>query len=191
MAFPYLIVRARGRLCALPVEQVVETLRLPGLLPEASEVKGWMGTTMLRGELVAVLELGALLGFAEPDAASLPNSLTAPVARIPARAVAVRLGSGPAVDSAPPHRPLETCTLFAVDEVVGVQRLEPHDLQRIALPGGGELPMGRFDAGFLRLLDASGLLSASGLSASGLSVLGSRSGEASLATRARDAGAAA
>ena len=144
MARPYLIVRVRGRLCALPVAQVAETLRLPPMPAETTgiaHVPGWIGTTMLRGELVAVLDLGALLGFHAEDVSSTPG-----------RAVAVRLAPDPQ------PAPAEIHTLFAVDEVIGVKPLEPEDLQHMALPGGGELPMGRFDSGFVRLLDASGLL---------------------------------
>ena len=140
MALPYLIVRARGRLCALPVSQVVEAMRLPALAPGASEITGWMGTTLLRGELVAVLELGALLGFAVESA---PAS----------RAVAVRLVPASLGESSQQH-----FALLAVDELIGVKTLEPDRLRQIALPGGGELPMGRFDAGFAQLIDASRLL---------------------------------
>ena len=135
MALPYLIVRTRGRLCALPVSQVVEAMRLPALAAVASDAPGSRGTTLLRGELVAVLDLGALLGFTE--AGSPAN-----------RAVAVRLGKG--LD--------EHCALLAVDELIGVTTLEHDRLMQIALPGGVELPMGRFDAGFAQLIDASGLL---------------------------------
>ncbi len=133
MASSYLIVRVQGRLCALPVAQVVETLRTPVLAREQSTVAGWMGTTMLRGQLVAVLDLGALLGFGDAQ----PQAL--------ARAVSLRLG--------------ESCALFAVQDVVGVQPLEESRLQTLALPGGAERRMGRFDYNFAQVIEAGGLLS--------------------------------
>ena len=140
MAAPFLIVRARGRLCALAVAQVVETMRVPALAMErlradGSDVPGWLGATTVRGELAAVLDLAVLLGFAVSLAASQFT---------PGRAVAVRLG-GRAV-------------LLAVDEVIGVKTLADGQLERLALPGGQELALGGFDAEFARLLDAGGLL---------------------------------
>ena len=149
MALPYLIVRARGRLCALPVKQIVETLR-PPVLAEVHQASGWLGTSMLRGQPVAVLDLGALLGFAADDGPP------------PARAVAMRLEMDSSVRADEQHA---RCSLFLVDEVVGVKTLDREHLQRIALPGGGELPMGRFDEGFARLVDASGLLATPDLAA--------------------------
>ena len=138
MAAPFLIVRARGRLCALPVAQVVETLRMPALVMERvrldlGEVEGWLGVATLRGQQVVALDLAALLGLAGVPAEPTPG-----------RAVAVRMA--------------ERSVLFAVDEVIGVKTLADGQLERLALPGGQELALGGFDAGFARLLDACGLV---------------------------------
>ena len=142
-AAPYVIVRARGRLCALPVAEVVETLRPPVLVVENGGVRGLVGTAMLRGEPVAVLDLGELLGFAEDEGGA------------PGRAVVVRVAGRLGGQSGSEEA---QCSLFLVDEVVGVRALEQEQLQRIALPGGGELAMGRFDEGFARLIEAGGLV---------------------------------
>lgn len=140
MAAPFLIVRARSRLYALPVTQVVQMLRMPALVMEGTRlgggnVAGWLGVATLRGQQVVVLDLAALLELAE--AAGLPE-------RAPARVVAVRM--------------LERLVLLAVDDVIGVKTLAGGQLQKIALPGAQELEIGSFDEGFARMLDAGGLL---------------------------------
>ena len=131
MASSFLIVRVAGRLWALALTSVVETLRTPRLSAGTQAgVPALMGTAVARGELCAVLDLGMLLGFAEAG----PRS----------RAVLTRLAGG--------H------VLLAVDEVLGVQSLEPAALTTLALPGGVEQRTGRFDIGFAQLVEAGGLI---------------------------------
>lgn len=57
-----LLVRCRSWLCALPLSEVVETLRLLPLRPVAGAPPFVRGLTLLRGELVPVVDLGQLLG---------------------------------------------------------------------------------------------------------------------------------
>jgi purine-binding chemotaxis protein CheW len=69
-----LLARARSRICALPLEHVSETLRglpleaVPGVPPFVR------GVSVLRGEPVPVVDLGALLGL---DEAPRPTRLIA------------------------------------------------------------------------------------------------------------------
>ncbi len=131
MASSFLIVRVAGRMWALALRSVVETLRIPRLSEEGGAgVPALMGTAVARGELCAVLDLGVLLGFGEGGARS--------------RAVLTRLASG--------------CVLLAVDEVLGVRSLEADALTTLALPGGIEQRTGRFDIGFAQLVEAGGLV---------------------------------
>lgn len=57
-----LLVRCRSWLCALPLSDVVETLRLLPLRPVAGVPPFVRGLVLLRGALVPVVELGTLLG---------------------------------------------------------------------------------------------------------------------------------
>ena len=138
MAATFLIVRARTRLCALPVEQVVETLRPPALVGGPGDVRGLLGTALCRGRVVPVLDFADLLGL--PGASAEMG-----------RAVSIRMEEGFA--------------LFVVDEAIGVARLEPGSLTKLELPGGAERQVGRFDIGFARLVDLSGWVDSSLLAA--------------------------
>jgi purine-binding chemotaxis protein CheW len=62
-----LLVRARARVCALPLSSVVETLRPLPLQPVSDlPVPPFvLGLSVLRGEPVPVVDLGALLGLPE------------------------------------------------------------------------------------------------------------------------------
>lgn len=58
----YLLVRCRTWLCALPLAEVVETLRTLPLQPVAGAPPFVRGLSLLRGELVPVVDLALLLG---------------------------------------------------------------------------------------------------------------------------------
>lgn len=58
----YLLVRCRAWLCALPLAEVVETLRTLPLQPVAGAPLFVRGLSLLRGELVPVVDLALLLG---------------------------------------------------------------------------------------------------------------------------------
>lgn len=68
--FSALLVRAGARVCALPVESVLETMRpLPiSTLPEAPPFVS--GVAVIRGEPVPVVDLHALLGGGAPGVAA-------------------------------------------------------------------------------------------------------------------------
>ncbi|HEX7896836.1 MAG TPA: chemotaxis protein CheW [Planctomycetota bacterium] len=63
-----LLVRARARVCALPLSSVVETFRPLDLRPVSDlPIPAFvLGVAVIRGEPVPVVDLGALLGLAEP-----------------------------------------------------------------------------------------------------------------------------
>jgi purine-binding chemotaxis protein CheW len=64
----WLVVRAGSRLCALPVRDVVETMRPLPVEPVAGAPSFVRGIAVVRGEPVPVVDLGALLGDSgEPD----------------------------------------------------------------------------------------------------------------------------
>lgn len=58
----YLLVRSRAWLCALPLAEVVETLRTLPLQPVAGAPPFVRGLSLVRGELVPVVDLALLLG---------------------------------------------------------------------------------------------------------------------------------
>ena len=58
----YLLVRCRAWLCALPLTEVVETLRTLPLQPVAGAPPFVRGLSLVRGELVPVVDLALLLG---------------------------------------------------------------------------------------------------------------------------------
>jgi purine-binding chemotaxis protein CheW len=94
----FLVLRARSTVVAIALPDVVEVT--PVLPIEAAlggaEGPGLLGVTLLRGAPVPVVDLGALLGSAEPPA--------------PRRFVSLRAG--------------ERAVAIAVEEVLGVRRLE-------------------------------------------------------------------
>src|SRR6187402_2500860 len=58
----YLLVRCRSWLCAIPLSEVVETLRALPLQPVAGAPPFVRGLSQIRGELLPVVELAVLLG---------------------------------------------------------------------------------------------------------------------------------
>lgn len=63
----WLLCRARTRLCALPVERIVETMRPLPAAPFPGAPPFVLGLARIRGAAVPVLDLGGLLGCAEPS----------------------------------------------------------------------------------------------------------------------------
>jgi purine-binding chemotaxis protein CheW len=61
-----LLFRARTRLCALPAQRLVETMRPLPAAPFPGAPAFVLGVARIRGAAVPVVDLGALLGCAEP-----------------------------------------------------------------------------------------------------------------------------
>jgi purine-binding chemotaxis protein CheW len=96
VATPVLVVRIEHRLAALPLGDVIETMRPLPIEAIAGAPAGVLGLAIVRGAPVPVLDLRVLLG--------LP---AAPCARFVTARVA------------------ERCVAFAVDEVVGAREIAP------------------------------------------------------------------
>lgn len=144
----YLVVRLAERVVALPVEQVVEICRVLAFEAGQGEAAGLLGLTMLRGAPTAVLDLCALLGWAEADSGRERTTT--------ARLVTVRMQAASASGRA---AVLAANAAFLVDEVIGVREIADSAIESIALPGDRTQQIGGFDQGFARLIDASGLIS--------------------------------
>jgi purine-binding chemotaxis protein CheW len=100
-----LLVRAAARLCGLPIDSVVETMRPLPVAPLAGAPPFVLGVAILRGEPVPVVDLGAFLGASAREQ--------------PARFVAVRAGGRSAA--------------LAVAAVVGVAELDGRGGRRMPL----------------------------------------------------------
>jgi purine-binding chemotaxis protein CheW len=66
-----LLLRCRSWLCSLPLSEVIETMRVLPLQPVAGAPPFVRGLSLVRGELVPVVELAALLGTGGPRGARL------------------------------------------------------------------------------------------------------------------------
>jgi purine-binding chemotaxis protein CheW len=91
----WLVCRARTRLCAVPIESLVETMRPLPITPFPGTPSFVRGVARIRGVAVPVIDLGVLLGSPEP-------------AR-PTRFITLRLAD---------HR-----VALAVEEVLGLRQL--------------------------------------------------------------------
>jgi purine-binding chemotaxis protein CheW len=60
-----LLFRARGLLCALPIERLIETMRPLPVAPFPARPSFVLGVARIRGNPVPVVDLGALLGSPE------------------------------------------------------------------------------------------------------------------------------
>ena len=58
----FLLVRAGGRTCALPVSFIIETMRIVPMQPVAGAPDALLGLSIIRGEATPVVDLAALLG---------------------------------------------------------------------------------------------------------------------------------
>lgn len=124
----------QARLCALPVAQVVETMRPLPIEPFAGAAIAVKGLAVVRGVPLPVVELASLLG----GATSLPT-----------RFVTVRSGTGHIV--------------LAVDSVLGLCNISAASLRELpALLGDADnnavSAIGTLDAELLLLLNAARLL---------------------------------
>ena len=98
------IVRAAALLCALPLASVIETMRCPPLTAVSGTPQCVAGVAMIRGAMVAVVDLGILLGS---TSAAIPE----------ARLVTLRIGGrsvGLAVHSVIGVRELDSAALAEV-----------------------------------------------------------------------------
>jgi purine-binding chemotaxis protein CheW len=98
----WLLCRVGPRLCALPLENVVETMRLLPIAPVADAPPSVLGLCIVRGSPVPVVDLRAVL--AEP-AARLHRMVT------------LRIGGGTVV--------------VAVESVVGVRQIGSDEIDRL------------------------------------------------------------
>jgi purine-binding chemotaxis protein CheW len=62
-----LVFRARTRLCALPVERLVESMRPLPMTPFPGAPAAVLGVARIRGAATPVVDVGALLGCTEPS----------------------------------------------------------------------------------------------------------------------------
>src|SRR6185295_1225682 len=60
-----LLIQARTRICALPLDHVTETLRPLPIQPVPVAPPFILGLSVIRGEPVPVVDLGRLMGFPE------------------------------------------------------------------------------------------------------------------------------
>jgi purine-binding chemotaxis protein CheW len=58
----WLLCRVGQRLCALPLDNVVENLRLLPIMPLADAPRFVLGVSIIRGESVPVVDIGSLFG---------------------------------------------------------------------------------------------------------------------------------
>lgn len=94
-----LLVRAGPRICALPVEQVIETMRPLPVTPLPGLPVSVQGAAVIRGAAVPVVDVDALLGGTASDRARFV--LVRCGARAAALAVDAVLGVAPVDGSAP------------------------------------------------------------------------------------------
>jgi purine-binding chemotaxis protein CheW len=97
-----LVCRVRARLCAVPLEHVVETLRPLPIEPLGDQPAFVLGLTRLRGDATPVVDLGVLLGLGDT---------------IPHRFISLRAGSR--------H------VALAVEEVLGVREIQHSALSQL------------------------------------------------------------
>jgi purine-binding chemotaxis protein CheW len=129
-----LLCRARERLCALPIEHLLETMR-PLPIEPFPGVPGFVsGLSIVRGTAVPVIDLGALLGSLEP-----PNATRFVTVKVASRQVSL-----------------------AVEEVVGICEL-PGTLSALPpllgdAAGDAVSAVATLDAGLLLVLQAARLV---------------------------------
>ncbi len=103
-----MLVRAGARVCAIGVDQVIETMRPLPIAPLSGTAAFVRGAAVIRGGAVPVVDLGAFLGAPAVD---------------PGRLVLVRCGPRAAA--------------LAVDAVLGVTSLDPSGAGPVPLLEGG------------------------------------------------------
>ena len=141
LAAPSLLLRVRGRLCALPLEHVVETMRPQPVRPVADTPPFVAGVSVIRGAVVPVVDVAR---FLDPSADPRDSAASAE-----ARFVTVRTAN--------------RTVALAVDAVVGVRRLPEGaqgDLPPLLRDAGSEAvaAIGTLDAELLLVLRAARLV---------------------------------
>jgi purine-binding chemotaxis protein CheW len=128
----WLLTRVGARLCALPLDNVVETLRLLPIEPLERAPAFILGLCILRGGPVPVVDLGQLFG-------ERPGS--------PRRLVAIRVGGRLAA--------------LAVDDVLGLRAIPGGDLPPLLQDAAGEVvsAIATLDAELLLVLDTTRVVS--------------------------------
>ena len=137
------MLRVRGRLCALPLEHVVETMRPQPVSSVAEPPPCVAGVAVIRSAAVPVVDVGRLL---DPSARVEPGS-----AQRALRFVTVRTG--------------DRTVALAVDEVVGIRTLTTdalRDLPPLLREAGSDAvaAIGTLDAELLLVLRAARLVPA-------------------------------
>lgn len=130
-----LLCRARGRLCALPLDTLVETMRPLPVTPVAGAPAFVRGVSFIRGAPVPVVDVGALLGAPEPPDAT--------------RFVSLRVG--------------DRRVALALEEVLGFRKLASESLSALPplLRGASEEAVSAvavLDAELLLVLEAARLV---------------------------------
>jgi purine-binding chemotaxis protein CheW len=123
----WLLTRTGSRLCALPLDSVVETLRLLPVEPIEPCPPFVLGVCLLRGAPTPVVDIGLLFGQRSGA---------------PRRLVAVKTGS--------------RRVALAVDEVLGLRSIPPGEMPPLLREAAGEVisAIATLDAELLLVLDA-------------------------------------
>lgn len=134
-AHVYLVCRSGARLCALPIEQVQETMRPLPTSPVPAMPPFMVGAAIVRGAVAPVVNLALLLGEAQSG--------------LPARFVSIALGARTVV--------------FAVEHVIGVRTLQTQTVNDIplllqAVDAGSVAAITILDAELLLLLQSARLI---------------------------------
>jgi purine-binding chemotaxis protein CheW len=131
---PSLLLRIAGRLCALPLAHVIETMRPLPVEPVAGAPRGVQGVSIVRGRAVPVVDAARL--FDRPSG-------------MPTRFVTLRAG--------------DRVAALAVDEVLGVRVLAAASLDALpallsAAAAESVSAIGTLDAELLLILDAARMI---------------------------------
>lgn len=134
VAAAWLLCRAGRRLCALPLDHVVETMRPLPIERITGAPQLVLGLSVVRGSPIPVLDIGALFGEPATD---------------PRRIVTVSTGG--------------RLVALAVEQVIGVRSIQPDaldDLPPLLKDAAGEVvsAIGRLDSDLLLFLSATRLL---------------------------------
>lgn len=131
----YLVCRSGPRLCALPIEQVRETMRPLPTSPLPAMPPFMVGAAIVRDAVAPVVNLALLMGDSESG--------------LPSRFVSIALG--------------ERTVVFAVEHVVGVRTLKTQTVEDIplllqAVDAGSVAAITILDAELLLLLQSARLI---------------------------------
>src|SRR5687767_10418413 len=113
MSAESLVFRAGSVLCALPLDDVVETMRPLPVRPLADMPGHVLGVSVVRGTAIPVIDVAALLGAGEEDAG-------------PARFIVIRAGPGQAA--------LATGQVVGIESLAAAADLAVQDRPAVAAP---------------------------------------------------------